>query len=139
MDIFSKDSHILHTSPLPNSGMPPNDTAGYTSMLFNPNSLHNCAALVHNDVPHNVRTTGQFRRRLFPQRVQWVLTDNITVENKKWLSRVIFQLVPGKSQGACRPQWFSFLRTSDFDAKLCLKILQEIQHNLQEETLPKST
>ncbi|KAF1891084.1 hypothetical protein Lal_00001223 [Lupinus albus] len=68
---------------------------------------------------------------------KWVLANNVTVENKKWLSRVIYQLIPGKSQGTCSPEWFSFLRTCDFDAELCFKLLQEIQHHLQEEVSPK--
>ncbi|RHN57017.1 hypothetical protein MtrunA17_Chr5g0435781 [Medicago truncatula] len=96
MNIFSKDSHILHSSPLPDSGMPPNNTAGNASMFLDPDSSHYCAArkpntrlnnaartdsnirsnetsltnfgcFVHNNVPHNVRSTGQLRRRLLPQ------------------------------------------------------------------------
>lgn len=29
---------------------------------------------------------------------EWILTDNITVKHKKWLTRIIYQFVPSQSQ-----------------------------------------
>ena len=44
MYIFTKNGHVLHTGPLPNSGVPSNDAAGDASMLLDADSPHYCAA-----------------------------------------------------------------------------------------------
>ena len=38
MYIFTKNGQVLHTGPLPNSGVPSNDAAGDASMLLDADS-----------------------------------------------------------------------------------------------------
>jgi len=111
-----------------------------TSLILNETDVHNVRGrrIAINNKRNQDKMNAYF---ILDSRTYYHLNAphaNIAVENKKWLTRAIDQLISGKSQGTCSPQWFSFLRASDFDVQLFLKVLQEIQHHLQEEVFTNS-